>query len=151
MSIKTTIQEFRDFALKGNVLDLAIGVIIAGAFGKIVASMVSDIIMPLIGVFTGGINFSSLFIALDGKEYATLDAAVKAQAAVLKYGSFISQVINFTIIAFVIFMSLKFIIRRKKEEPVKEAPAPTTKTCEFCKSEIAIEATRCAHCTSVLS
>ncbi len=152
MNISNTLKEFRDFAIKGNVLDMAIGVIIGGAFGKIVTSMVNDIIMPIVSMFTGGVDIASLFITLDGKHYETLDAAVKAQAAVVKYGSFCSQILDFVIIAFTIFMALKFIIRRKKAEdtPVP-APAPTTQCCDFCKTDIHIDATRCPNCTSQLN
>lgn len=141
------IKEFKEFIARGNVFDMAVGIIIGGAFGKIVASLVSDIIMPLIGLLTGGINFSDQFINLSGTEYATLAAAEEAGAAVLKYGAFIQNVIDFLIIAFVIFIFIKQINRFKKaEEP---APA-TTKVCPHCKSEVDIEATRCPHCTSEL-
>jgi len=144
-------KEFKDFAVKGNVVDMAVGVIIGGAFGKIVTSLVNDVVMPVIGVFTGGIDFASLFIPLDGGTYATLAEAEEAGAAVLKYGAFISQVVDFLIIAMVIFIVVKkLMVVKKKEEPVVEE-APTTKICPFCKSEINIEATRCPHCTSELN
>ena len=144
-------KEFKDFAVKGNVVDMAVGVIIGGAFGKIVTSLVNDVVMPVIGVFTGGIDFTSLFVPLDGNTYATLAEAEEAGAAVLKYGNFISQIVDFLIIALVIFIVVKKLMTiKKKEEPVVEE-APTTKVCPFCKSEISIEATRCPHCTSELN
>ena len=144
--MKTLLKEFNDFAVKGNVVDMAVGVIVGGAFGKIVTSLVNDVIMPLVGVLTGGIDFSNLFLPLDGNTYATLAEAEAAGAAVLKYGSFLSQVI----VSFVIFIFVKKIMTlgRKKEAPVEEAPK--TKVCPYCKSEIAIDATRCPHCTSEL-
>ena len=150
---KTTgfFKEFKDFISKGNVIDLAVGVIIGGAFSGIVTNLVTNIITPAISLLTGKISFTDLFIALDGGEYATLAAAQEAGAATLNYGLFIQAVIDFIITAFVIFLLVKGInkIRSlgKKEEEAVEA-APTTKVCPFCKSEISIDATRCAHCTS---
>ena len=145
--MKTLLKEFKDFAVKGNVVDMAVGVIVGGAFGKIVTSLVNDVIMPLVGVLTGGIDFSNLFLPLDGNTYVTLAEAEAAGAAVLKYGS---QVLDFLIVSFVIFIFVKKIMAlgRKKEAPVEEAPK--TKVCPYCKSEIAIDATRCPHCTSEL-
>lgn len=158
--MKKFLNEFKTFALRGNVIDLAVGVIIGGAFQTIVKSMVDDLIMPFVGLATGGINFTDQFVVLRlaegveaGKKYASLTAAKEAGATVFAYGSFITAVINFIIMAIVIFLFVKGInnlhkLGKKKEE---EAPAaPTTKVCPFCKSEIAIEATRCAHCTSEL-
>ena len=150
---KTTgfIKEFKDFISKGNVIDLAVGVIIGGAFSGIVTNLVTNIITPAISLLTGKISFTDLFIALDGGEYATLAAAQEAGAATLNYGLFIQAVIDFIITAFVIFLLVKGInkIRSlgKKEEAVVEA-TPTTKVCPFCKTEISIEATRCPNCTS---
>jgi large conductance mechanosensitive channel len=144
------LKEFKDFISKGNVIDLAVGVIIGGAFSGIVTSLVTNIITPLISILTGKVAFADLFIALDGKDYATLEAATEAGASTVNYGLFIEGVINFIITAFVIFLMVRFInkIRNgKKEEEVVEA-APTTKVCPFCKSEINIEATRCPNCTS---
>ncbi len=147
--MKKFIQEFKEFALKGNMMDLAIGMIIGSAFTGIVNSLVNDIINPILGIFTGKIDFSNLFITLDGSHYETLDAAEKAGAAVFKYGSFISNVINFIIMALVVFCIVKFLNKLRKSAP--EAPAePTTKQCPYCMSEINIEATRCPNCTSSL-
>lgn len=142
------IKEFKEFISKGNVMDLAVGVIIGGAFGKIVTSLVNDVIMPIIGILTGGINFADRFINLSGTEHATIAAAEEAGAAILKYGAFIQNIIDFLIIAFVIFIVIKQINRFKREE--EPAPA-TTKECPFCKSEVPLEATRCPHCTSELA
>ena len=143
--------EFREFIMRGNVMDMAVGVIIGGAFQKIISSLVDDIIMPLISVLTGGIDFNNMFICLDGNSYATLDAAKEAGAATLNYGTFITVVINFILMALVIFCLVKTMnkIAAKLEKEEAEAPA-TTKICPRCKSEINIEATRCPHCTSEL-
>lgn len=145
--------EFKKFIMRGNVIDLAVGVIVGGAFQAIVKSLVDDIVMPVISLITKGMDFSSKFVSLDGVKYATLEEAQAAGAAVLTYGNFISAIINFLIMAFVVFCLVKTINTvadraKKKEEAVEEAP--TTKECPFCKSEIAIEATRCPHCTSQL-
>lgn len=120
------IQEFREFAVRGNVIDMAVGVVIGGAFGKIVSSMVQDIIMPPIGALLGGVNFKSLYIDLSNGGYETLEVAEKAGAPIIKYGAFLNTVIDFTIIAFVIFMAIKAINRLKREEPAApaEPPAP---------------------------
>lgn len=143
-------SEFKKFAVKGNIMDMAIGIIIGGAFGKIVSSLVGDIIMPIISLLTGKIDFQNLFIALDGKTYQTLAAAQEAGVATVNYGTFISIVIDFVIIAFSIFIVMRKINDlKKKEEPAPE-PAPVTKTCPFCQSEIHIDAKRCPNCTSQL-
>ena len=149
--MKSFIKEFREFALKGNVMDLAVGMIIGGAFTAIITAFIDDIINPIIGMF-GGTDFSSMFVSLNGEEYASLAAAEEAGAAVLKYGAFISAVLNFLIMALVIFLIVKAMnkLREKTQKPEEEA-APTTKTCPYCKSEIAIEATRCPNCTSLLT
>lgn len=150
--------EFRQFALRGNVVDLAVGVIIGGAFQKIVSSVVSDLIMPFVGLLTGGINFTDQFVVLkypegaEGVTYATLKAATDAGATTFNYGAFITAVIDFIIMAFVIFLLVKGINKlttRRKAEPETEE-TPSTKVCPFCRSEISIEAIRCPHCTSVL-
>lgn len=147
-------KEFKEFAIKGNVIDLAVGVIIGGAFQKIVSSLVSDIVMPLIGLITGDISFADKFLVFglkEGEVYATVDAAVAAGKNVLTYGNFIDAVINFLIMAFVIFLFIKGINTlknsAKKEEEATPA-APETKICPYCKSEISVDATRCPHCTS---
>jgi large conductance mechanosensitive channel len=142
-------QEFKKFAMRGNVIDLAVGVVIGGAFGKIVASLVADIIMPLVSLAVGGMDFAGKFVSLDGNTYPTLAAAQEAGAATINYGLFIMAIVDFLIIAFSIFMVVRAINRMKKpEEPVAEEP--TTKECPFCKSQVAIAATRCPHCTSSL-
>ena len=121
------IQEFKEFAVKGNVMDMAVGVIIGGAFGKIVTSLVSDVLMPIIGKLTGGISFTDLFINLGDGEYSTLAAAKEAGAAVFAYGQFIQNIIDFIIIAFCIFLMIKGMNKlKKKEEPAPEAPAGPT-------------------------
>ena len=147
MSLKNTWKEFKEFAAKGNVLDMAVGVIIGGAFGQIVTSLVNDILMPIISVFTGGINFTDLFIAMDGGSYQTAAEAAELGVATVNYGTFIAQVVDFLIIAFVIFMMMKLITRYKKVK-VEPAQEPITKICPYCKSEIPIDAIKCAHCTS---
>lgn len=147
------LKEFRDFAIRGNMMDLAVGMIVGAAFTSIVKSLVDDLINPVLGLFTGKIDFVNLFISLNGEHYETLAKAEEAGAAVLKYGSFISAFINFLIMAFVVFLIVKAINKvrelSKKEEPAPE-PEPTTKKCPFCMSEININATRCPHCTSEL-
>ncbi len=141
------LKEFKEFAMKGNVLDMAIGVIIGGAFGKIVTSLVSDILMPPLGLIMGKVDFSSLFINLSGQHYTSLAAAKAAGAPTLNLGVFFQTILDFTIIAFVIFMLVKQINRLKREP---EAASPTTKECPHCISMIPIRATRCGHCTSDL-
>lgn len=146
------IKEFKEFAVKGNVIDLAVGVVIGGAFGKIVTSLVNDLIMPLVGLLLGGMDFSNLFVQLidDGNTYATIDAAAEASIPTLNYGLFISAIVDFLIIAFSIFMVIRSLNKFKKKEDVVEEVSPTTKTCPYCKTEISIGATRCPHCTSQL-
>lgn len=140
-------QEFKEFAVKGNVVDLAVGVIIGGAFGKIVTSFVSDIVMPPLGMVMGKVNFTDLFINLSDKPYDSLKAAKDAGAPVISYGVFINTMIDFIIIAFVIFMVIKQINRIKKEP----APAPpNTKDCPYCLSAVPAKATKCGFCTSDL-
>uniref|UniRef100_A0A831XMR6 Large-conductance mechanosensitive channel n=1 Tax=Geobacter metallireducens TaxID=28232 RepID=A0A831XMR6_GEOME len=140
-------QEFKEFAVKGNVVDLAVGVIIGGAFGKIVTSFVSDIVMPPLGLVMGKVNFTDLFINLSDKPYDSLKAAKDAGAPVISYGVFINTMIDFIIIAFVIFLVIKQINRLKKEP----APAPpNTKDCPYCLSAVPIKATKCGFCTSDL-
>ena len=142
------LKEFKEFALKGNMIDLAVGVIIGGAFNSLVTSLVDNIIMPVISIFTGKIDFSNLFLSLDGKEYDTLAQAQKAGAATLNYGTFITGLLNFIIMAFVVFLLVKAMNKlRTHNEMPQEA---TTKICPHCKSEIHIDADRCPHCTSKL-
>ena len=140
------LSEFKEFALKGNVVDMAIGVVIGGAFGNIVTSLVNDIFMPIVSVLTGGVDFSNWFISLNGEKYATLAAAQEAGAATLNFGLLISAIINFIIIALCLFAVVKAMNKLKKPE----APAAAPRLCPFCKSEIADDATRCPHCTSEL-
>lgn len=137
------LKEFKEFAMRGNVLDLAVGVIIGAAFGKIVASLVDDVIMPPIGRLLGHVDFSSLFINLSDKTYDTLAAAKAAGAPTLNYGNFINTIINFLIVAFAIFL----VVRTVNKWTTKPA-APTTKDCPQCAMPIPIAAKRCGHCTS---
>ena len=148
---KGFIAEFKKFIMRGNVIDLAVGVIIGGAFQSIVKSLVDDIFMPIISLATKGIDFSNWFIALDGNKYGTLAQAQEAGAAVISYGNFISAVINFIIMAFIIFLFVKAInTLAEKTKKAEEPAAPTTKKYPDCMSEIDIEATKCPHCTSSL-
>jgi large conductance mechanosensitive channel len=141
------VSEFKEFIMRGNVMDMAVGVIVGGAFNTIVQSLVNDIIMPVISLATGKIDFSNLFISLNGEKYASLAAAQEAGASVFAYGSFIQNILQFLIVAFALFMVIKGI--NKLQKPAPEA-APTTKICPFCKNEVPLEATRCGFCTSEL-
>jgi large conductance mechanosensitive channel len=141
-------KEFREFALRGNVVDLAIGVIIGAAFGKIVTSFVNDVLMPPLGLLLGRVDFSNLFINLSSQHYATLAEAKQAGAATLNYGAFINTVIDFAIVAFAIFLLIQQINRLTRREKVAEAP--TTKPCPYCATQIPLLATRCPNCTSHL-
>ena len=148
------LKEFKEFAMRGNVVDMAVGIIIGGAFGTIVKSLVSDVIMPPIGLMLGGVDFSDLFITLKegttAGPYATLAGAQAAGAVTISYGVFINAVISFLIVAFAVFLLIKGInkLQRQKEAPPAE---PTTKECPYCLSSIAIKATRCPNCTSELA
>lgn len=146
---KSFLTEFKQFATKGNVIDMAIGVIIGTAFTKIVNSLVNDVITPSLSILTGKIDFSSLFVSLDGIEYETVEAAKEAGATVINYGQFLTNIVDFLMVALCLFIFFKvfFKARRKKEEEPKPV---TTKKCPYCLSEIPLEATRCAHCTSEL-
>ena len=135
-------EEFKKFAMRGNVIDLAVGVVIGAAFGKIVDSLVKDVIMPPIGLLLGKVDFSNLYVDLSGKGYASLDAAKAAGAPTLAYGVFINTVIEFLIVALAIFLLVKGVNRLRKAE------APTTKDCPKCLSKIPVAATKCAFCTS---
>ena len=147
--MKKFFEEFKAFAMRGNVVDMAIGVIIGGAFGKITTSLVNDIFMPLLGIVTGGVNFGGLFYALDGNHYASIEAAAEAGVGTLNYGAFIQYVIDFILVAFCMFLVIKLMNSLKKKE---DAPAPVKppRLCPYCRMEIAEDATRCGHCTSVL-
>ena len=140
------LKEFRTFIMRGNMLDLAVAVILGGAFGKIITSLVNDIIMPPIGLLLGGVNFSDLFINLSGTPYASLADAQAAGAPTINYGLFLNTVIDFLIVALVIFLLIRQINRMQKPAPA----APTTKSCPYCVSTIPLAATRCPYCTSDL-
>lgn len=141
-------KEFKEFALKGNVIDLAVGIIIGAAFNKVVQSLVNDIIMPPIGMIMGKVDFAGLFINLSGKQYETLVEAKKAGAATINYGLFINTAVDFAIMAFVIFIMVKQINRLRREAP--GAPLPDTKECPYCLSKVSSKAIRCPFCTSTL-
>lgn len=142
------LKEFREFAMRGNVLDLAVGVIIGAAFGAVVTSLVNDVMMPPIGQIVGGIDFKDFFIPLDGGSYKTLEEVKAAGAPAIAYGSFINTLINFLIVALAVFILVRQVNRLKAPAP---APAPAaTKDCSFCGMSIPIRATRCPHCTSDL-
>ena len=141
------LKEFKEFTMRGNVLDMAIGIVIGVAFGKIVTSFVNDVVMPPIGLLLGKVDFSNLFIDLSGKSYATLAEAKAAGAATIKYGLFLNTVVDFVVVAFVIFLLIQQI-NRMKRQPEAAPAAPTTKECPYCLSSIAIKATRCSYCTS---
>ncbi len=144
------LEEFKKFVMRGNVIDLAVGVIIGAAFGKIVSSLVNDLLMPLIGLILGKVSFVDLFVALDGKTYASLQAAKDAGGSVLAYGNFIQNVIDFLIVAFVIFLIVR-AINRMTAKPAAAPAAPTTKDCPHCATAIPIKAKRCPNCTTQLT
>ena len=141
------IGEFKDFAMKGNVLDMAVGIIIGVAFGGIINSLVKDVIMPPIGLIMGGTNFADLFIALDGKTYASLAAAQAAAAPTINYGLFLNAIFNFLVVALAIFMLIRQVNAAKKKPA---PPEPNSKECPFCKESIPKGAVKCSHCTSDL-
>jgi large conductance mechanosensitive channel len=143
------LKEFKEFAMKGNVLDMAIGIIIGAAFGKIISSLVGDVIMPPIGLLLGKIDFSTMFINLSGQPYASLAQAKTAGAATINYGTFINTVIDFIIVAFVIFLLIRQV-NKLRREPEPALAVPTTKECPYCLSVVPIKAIRCPHCTSEL-
>jgi large conductance mechanosensitive channel len=140
-------KEFKEFAMRGNVVDMAVGIIIGAAFGRIISSLVSDVIMPPLGLLLGKVDFSNLFFSISGQPYPTLAAARAAGAATINYGLFLNTILDFLIVAFVIFLMIRQINRWSKP---KTAPAPTTKECPYCYSAIPIKATRCPNCTSEL-
>lgn len=141
------LKEFKEFAMRGSVLDMAVGIVIGAAFGKIIASLVDDIIMPPIGLALGNVDFANLFLNISGKEYSSLAAAKAAGAATINYGVFFNTILSFLIIAFVIFLLIRQVNAMQRP---KVAPAPATKDCPHCLSNIPIKATRCPHCTSEL-
>jgi large conductance mechanosensitive channel len=142
-------KEFKEFAMRGNVIDMAVGIIIGAAFGKIVSSLVNDILMPPIGLLLGKMDFSNLFVNLSGKTYATVAEAKAAGAATISYGLFVNHIIDFTIVAFAVFLLVRQINRMKKK--MEAAPsALSTKECRYCLSNIPVKAVRCPQCTSTL-
>jgi large conductance mechanosensitive channel len=143
------LKEFKEFAARGNVIDLAVGVIIGASFGKIVSSLVSDVIMPPIGLLIGRVDFKNLFVSLNGESYATLADAQKAAAPTINYGMFFNTLFEFLIVAFVIFLLVRQINRLVP--PPVTAPAEPQKACQFCASQIPLAAKRCPHCTSTLA
>jgi large conductance mechanosensitive channel len=142
------LKEFKEFAMKGNVLDMAVGIIVGAAFGKIVSSFVNDVLMPPIGRLTGRMDFSNLYLNLSGKDYSSLAEAKAAGAATLNYGLFINTVLDFLIVAFAVFLLVRQVNRLRTKEM---QPVPATKDCPFCVSAIPIKAVRCPHCTSQFS
>ena len=142
------LKDFKDFIMRGNVMDMAVGVIIGAAFGKIVSSLVSDLLMPPIGLLMGGVDFSGLFINLGHTAYATLKEAQAAGAPTLNYGVFLNNVINFLIVAGVIFILVRQVGKLYPKPAAAPAAAPSTKECRYCFSPVPVKATRCAHCTS---
>jgi large conductance mechanosensitive channel len=143
------LKEFKEFAMKGNVLDMAVGIIIGAAFGGIINSLVHDVIMPPIGLLLGHVDFSNLFLNLSGGSYPSLAAAKQAGAPTINYGAFINTIINFVIIAFAVFLLVRWVNRwTKKPGP---APEETTKECPYCLSKIPIKAKKCAYCTTALA
>jgi len=144
------LKEFKEFAMRGNVLDMAVGIIIGAAFGKIVSSFVADVLMPPIGLLLGKVDFSGLFLNLSGTHYASLGGAKAAGAPTLNYGVFINTVIDFLIVAFAIFLLIQQINRLQKQPAPAPAGPPTTRECPYCLSTIPLKATRCPQCTSQL-
>src|SRR5262245_33512953 len=150
------LKEFKEFALRGNVMDMAVGIVIGAAFGTIVKSLVEDVIMPPIGLLLGGVDFSALFVVLrQGAQtpgpYVSLAAAKSAGAVTVNYGAFFNTVVSFLIVAFALFMVVKAMNELKRKEAAAPAPAPSSKKCTFCVTDIPIQATRCPHCTSQLA
>lgn len=151
--VKKTTDEFKAFAFKGNIVDMSVGVIIGTAFTKIVNSLVSEIITPALSIFTDKIDFNRFFFAVDGNSYASIEEAEAAGVATINYGTFLTNVIDFLLVAIVIFIFLKVVVNKVREAKKEEEIAPTkvsTKTCPYCKSSIDIEAVRCPNCTSML-
>ncbi len=142
------LKEFKAFAMRGNVLDMAVGIIIGAAFGKIVSSLVSDIIMPPIGLLLGKVDFTNLYLNLSGTQYPSLAAAKEAGAATINYGLFLNTILDFVIVAFALFLLVRQVNRMAAPAPAPAAP--TTKECPYCCSSVPLKATRCPHCTSEL-
>jgi large conductance mechanosensitive channel len=150
------LKEFKEFALRGNVMDMAVGIVIGAAFGTIVKSLVEDVIMPPIGLLLGGVDFSDLFVVLrQGTQtpgpYVSLAAAKSAGAVTVNYGAFFNTVVSFLIVAFALFMVVKAMNELKRKEAAAPPPAPSSKKCKFCVTDIPVQATRCPHCTSQLA
>ena len=143
-------KEFKEFAMRGNVLDMAVGIIIGAAFGGIVSSFVNDILMPPLGMLIGKVDFSKLFLTLKGEQFATLAQAKAAGATTINYGLFVNTVINFLIVAFAVFLLVRQV-NKLRRSPEPAPAAPTTRECPYCLSTISIKATRCPHCTSNLT
>ena len=143
-------KEFKEFAMRGNVLDMGVGIIIGAAFGKIVTSFVEDVMMPPLGLLLGKVDFSNLFVNLTSKTYETVAAAKAAGAPTLNYGVFMNQCINFVIVAFAVFLLVRTVNRLKREEKAPAA-APTIRACPFCAMDVPLAAKKCGHCTSQLS
>jgi large conductance mechanosensitive channel len=149
------LKEFKEFAIKGNVVDMAVGIIIGAAFTGVVQSMVKDVLMPPLGLLLGGVDFSDFFVVLkDGAippPYTTMAAAQEAGAVTLNYGVFINTLLSFLIVSFAVFILIKYINKLKRPQQTPEPVAPSIKKCKYCFSDIPVEATRCPHCTSDLS
>ena len=143
-------KEFKEFAMRGNVMDLAVGVIIGAAFGKIVNSLVNDVIMPPIGLLIGRVDFKELFVNLSGATYSTLAEAKAAGAATLNYGLFLNTIFEFAIVAFAIFLMVRSVNRMTAPKAQPQPSQPTSKECSFCRMSVPLNATRCPHCTSQL-
>jgi len=141
-------KEFKDFAMRGNVIDMAVGIVIGGAFGKIVSSFVTDVVMPPIGMLTGGVDFSNWFVDLSGQGHATLAAAKAAGAATVNVGVFLNTVVDFVIVAFAIFMVVRQMNKLKQQPPPAD---PTTRDCPQCLMTVPLKATRCGHCTASIA
>src|SRR5262245_50115026 len=144
------LKEFKEFAMRGNVIDMAVGIILGAAFGKIVTSFVEDVLMPPIGLVLGGVDFSNYFVVLRGQAFPTLAAAKAAGAATINYGMFINTIFSFLIVAFAMFLMIRKVNRLKRKEELAP-PAPTQRECPQCLSSIPLKAKRCAHCTSQLA
>ncbi len=144
-------KEFKEFATRGNVLDMAVGIIIGAAFGRIVTSLVNDVLMPPIGLLLGKVDFSGLFINLSGTSYATLEAAKAAKAPTINYGIFLNSIVEFILVAFAVFLLVKQVNRFRRQEAPAAPAAPDTHECPFCTSQISVRAKRCPQCTAELA